>query len=126
MNARNAFRIVLVVMLGVLSRQAPAGERTDTDTNLLVSFEAQSELAGCNSSGEMSLSEKHITQGKRALKIRYGMVRPSFEMTTGDTVWDFSGHDKLKLDIYLDGAPMNTGMAEVTGSAIGGDDHADS
>jgi hypothetical protein len=106
MNARNAFCIVLVVMLGVLSWQAPAQERTYTGARLLASFETQSELARCDSSGEMSLSEKHITQGKRALKISYGIVRPSFEMTTGDTVWDFSGHDKLKLDIYLDGAPM--------------------
>ncbi|MHC4737579.1 MAG: hypothetical protein ACYS9Y_01610, partial [Planctomycetota bacterium] len=85
---------------GVLTVNANGTEQA----KLLDSIETQDRVNRWNSSGTITLSGKHATEGEHSLRIAYDQVAPSFGIAGFDV--DISGYRKIKFDAYLEGAPM--------------------
>ena len=98
--------LVFLVGLAILPGCVLAQKGGDGEVRLIASFEDPDVLKRYYSSGDMAISERHVTDGERSLRVSYGMVRPSLSVTSGPQAWDFRGYEKLKLDVYLEGAPM--------------------
>lgn len=96
------FFAMLVIPLG----RALAREGGDGEVRVIASFEDPDVLKRYYSSGDMALSDRYVTHGENSLKVSYGMVQPSLSVTSGPEAWDFREYEKLKLDVYLEGAPM--------------------
>ncbi|MHC4396462.1 MAG: hypothetical protein ACYS1A_12485 [Planctomycetota bacterium] len=92
--------LVVITGLGILPVNAALTEQA----KLLDSIETQDRLKKWNSSGTITLSGKHVTEGEHSLRIAYDQVNPAFGVAGFDV--DISGYGKIKFDAYLEGAPM--------------------
>ncbi len=96
----------LLILLFVISGRGvlPVNASGTEQAKLLDSIETQDRAKKWNSSGAITLSGKHATEGEHSLRIAYDQVAPSFGVDGFDV--DISGYRKIKFDAYLEGAPM--------------------
>jgi len=72
---------------------------------LITSIENSTELAEWTSSGTLSLSTEHVTEGTYSLKAVFGSVTPTLTFDPSST-FDVSGYRKIKFDLYVEGDTM--------------------
>ena len=97
-------RLLMVLVLLGLSAGVLFGQ--GAEEKLLWGFERGEEVAAWEANGELAPSAVRTTQGERALRIAFPEVRPTFGLRAGRGPYDFSGYDKLLLDVFLVGTPM--------------------
>ena len=94
--------LVAIIISSLAVSAAGAGAKEES--KLLDSVESQNRTKAWTSSGTISLSKKHATEGNHSLRIAYDQVSPNFGLAGLDI--DISGYRKVKFDVYLEGAPM--------------------
>lgn len=97
-------RLLMVLVLLGLGAGMVFGQ--EGQEKLLWGFEREEEAADWEANGELALSAVQATQGERALRIAFPQVRPTFGLRPGRGPYDFSGYDKLMLDVFLMGSPV--------------------
>jgi hypothetical protein len=96
---------LLIFLFVIFGRgELPVNASGTEQAKLLDSIETQDRVNRWGSSGTITLSLKHATEGEHSLRIAYDQVAPSFGVDGFDI--DISSYRKIKFDIYLEGAPM--------------------
>lgn len=91
--------------LAALAAILAAAPAPQAETKLLRSFETEAEVSAVATNGAKDLADRHATEGKRALRIRFDAVAPHFGIPFAPPA-DFSGYERLKIDTYLAGLPL--------------------
>ncbi|MCK4298365.1 MAG: hypothetical protein KAX80_02465, partial [Planctomycetes bacterium] len=101
-----------VLSAGILTGPRPlAGQSADARPaiKVLASFEARQmnlQRGAWRSNTGGGLIREHATDGERSLWATFSRAGAVLWSTTGALAEDWSGYEKLKMDVYLDGSPL--------------------
>lgn len=83
-----------------------AGLRQEQEHKSLLSFEMAAELEQC-SGANLQIVTQNVTDGKQALRIDLTSPAPVLIIKSGEKPFDFSGWEKLKMDVHREGDPIS-------------------
>ncbi|MCS7254367.1 MAG: hypothetical protein RMK18_11985 [Armatimonadota bacterium] len=102
--------IVSVILVGLMLKAvvlSNASSQTAQESKLLLSFETASEVGRCSGAAGLQIVAQNATDGKHALRVDMTAPAPILIIRSGEKPFDFSGWDKLKLDVHREGDPVN-------------------
>jgi len=84
-----------------------AGLQPPRESKLLLSFETAAELKQCSGAASMQIVTENVTDGKHALRLDMAKPAPILTIKSAEKPFDFSGWEKLKLDVHREGDPIS-------------------
>lgn len=99
----------LVGLISLVCVIAPnrANPKPAQESKVLFSFEAASEVGQCSGAANLQIVTQNATDGRNALRVDMTAPSPIFIIKSGEKPLNFSGWDKVKLDVHREGEPVN-------------------